>query len=653
MKYNNKNAQTDLLKNLYDIEEEFEDTEFNPEVIDYDKLEQGEAPVIDEVEALNYVADDFEDDVVVEDAEEYTPPIDVDDDVPRFGNTANALNWAVANNKVLRINYVTEKGADITRIVEPHALITPNTGNLIVVTYDRSVRNIRAFIVNNILNYIFTGNEFRERIRVQPSEKRKMSMKNNNIFENLKKIGDELEEKKLIKSADIVTGSMKKMLDIKTAQYVGLQGYWIRNRRCWDNCYRHKRTSSPEKAAQVVWTECWEEYKKSINDDNSGWEKYASVKKAEWDINDPKEREKRCPECGGEYDLDNSCSKCDRKKQNLHPSFSSVNKEWNKHFAESVSGKISKGADIGEAIYKTLEEKSKKQADSLLDITNELTDLSGVLKNNGLNEIGEKLAKVSLDIIKEADFGGDWWQKALNFFRTPQGRVAKRLKYLINRINEMMKLIQSQKWGSSDRIVKKADDQWFNPLAGKTFPGSDVNTPQSNTPQSNTPQSNTPQSNTNTVLQNISNEYHKFISDTREEMAILSEIATKDPNSRPLINNTLTAMRQFISSSDAAFQQKGGFSPRDVLTGLSTLLQNVVNVENQIEQQAGIDLDGKQEGETSTDSDGKQEGETSTDFNVISQKVEANKALTDQEYMAITDLSSRAGKFRKQPKADF
>ena len=218
MTYNYKKAQTALLNDLYDVDQS-DDYDFNPEVIDYDKLEQGEIPTVGEDEVLNYIAD--EDDEVVEEIEEYTPPQDIDDDVPRFGNNANALNWAIANNKVLRINYVTEKGVDITRVIEPHAIITPNTGNLIVVTYDRSVRNIRAFIVNNILNYIFTGKEFRDRMRVLPSEKRKISMKNNNIFENLKKIGDELEEKKLTKSASVVTNSMSKLLDIKTAQYVG------------------------------------------------------------------------------------------------------------------------------------------------------------------------------------------------------------------------------------------------------------------------------------------------------------------------------------------------------------------------------------------------------------------------------------------------
>lgn len=75
----------------------------------------------------------------------------------------------------------------------------------------------------------------------------------------------------LADTVDSVLGSMTKV-----AQYVGVQGYWIRNERCWGNCYRQKRASSPNKPAQEIWVECQQEYEASINKDESKWDKYAS-----------------------------------------------------------------------------------------------------------------------------------------------------------------------------------------------------------------------------------------------------------------------------------------------------------------------------------------------------------------------------------------
>lgn len=62
---------------------------------------------------------------------------------------------------------------------------------------------------------------------------------------------------------------------VKVAQFVGVQGYAIRNSRCWGNCYRQKRVTEPKLSAQKIWEKCHEEYLESINNDNSGWEKYA------------------------------------------------------------------------------------------------------------------------------------------------------------------------------------------------------------------------------------------------------------------------------------------------------------------------------------------------------------------------------------------
>lgn len=110
-----------------------------------------------------------DEEALIEDAtpkEGITP--EMDDEAPDFGeNTESALHWAEMNNKVMRIYYRTKKGIHIERIIEPHGqFIARSTGNLIVVTYDRSIKGIRAFIVQQIEDYLFPGREFKKKMRI-------------------------------------------------------------------------------------------------------------------------------------------------------------------------------------------------------------------------------------------------------------------------------------------------------------------------------------------------------------------------------------------------------------------------------------------------------------------------------------------------------
>lgn len=97
------------------------------------------------------------------------------------------------------------------------------------------------------------------------------------IIERLASLAEELDSKELSIHADTVDGVTKTILGVKTAQYVGIQGYWVRNSRCWENCYRQKRSSNPEMPSQEVWAECHKEYTKSIDNDGARkeWDKYA------------------------------------------------------------------------------------------------------------------------------------------------------------------------------------------------------------------------------------------------------------------------------------------------------------------------------------------------------------------------------------------
>jgi len=94
-------------------------------------------------------------------------------------------------------------------------------------------------------------------------------------IEKITQVATQLDELGKTKTADAIDQVAGDLVLLKTAQYVGIQGYWIRNNRCWMNCYRQKRASNPDSSAQEVWTECHEEYEASINNPKSGWEKYA------------------------------------------------------------------------------------------------------------------------------------------------------------------------------------------------------------------------------------------------------------------------------------------------------------------------------------------------------------------------------------------
>lgn len=370
------------------------------EVVDYDELynslENGEKPVSDD-NMSDYLADNLleQDEIKTEVPieEEYVEP-NLGDDFPIEGNTLKAIEYAIKNKKVIKITYSPQgkkyrrgkklkreiglpQGSFINRIIEPHYLFRARTtGNNIVVTWDRSVREIRAYIVDNIKTYSFVDRKpFKEKNKIKPvfdfdtgiNKMDNIEKKINTVKENALKNGME-------KTASSLQDFNKCFSNFKVAQYVGIQGYWIRNRRCWDNCYRQKRTENPESPAQVVWEDCWKEYLESINNNSSGWEKYASMDKI--DIN----------------------------KEHIN--------KWNSLFIKKVDEKIaSEKMSKPEAIYSTIEEESEISKNNLLQATANLIDVHGELEKEGLKEDASVIADVINEVIKEADFKGQqWWQ---------------------------------------------------------------------------------------------------------------------------------------------------------------------------------------------------------------------------------------------------
>ena len=97
-----------------------------------------------------------------------------------------------------------------------------------------------------------------------------------NIIKNLVEIADYFEKNNKQSEATTIDKIANGLLLVKTAQYVGVQGYAIRNSRCFDNCYRQKRAQKPTTSVHEVWKECHKEYIESIGNDGSKWDKYAS-----------------------------------------------------------------------------------------------------------------------------------------------------------------------------------------------------------------------------------------------------------------------------------------------------------------------------------------------------------------------------------------
>ena len=129
----------------------------------YDPDAEQEIGYIDDEQLESILEDTYDDAVLSGEMEEATleqqPDIPIPDkEYPEFSNNIEALNYAQGNKEGVRIYYTTKKGRDLVRDVEPQMqFVARTTGNRIVVTFDRTVGDHRAFIVNNISYYMFLG----------------------------------------------------------------------------------------------------------------------------------------------------------------------------------------------------------------------------------------------------------------------------------------------------------------------------------------------------------------------------------------------------------------------------------------------------------------------------------------------------------------
>ena len=263
--------------------------------------------------------------------------------------------------------------------------------------------------------------------RYQQEQNPKQSSANHSLV----KIASELENKKLSKSAAVVKEINNILNQIKESQYVGFMGQALRNRRCWDNCYRNKRTSKPGTSAQEVWFECWDEYLASMKDSKK-WDKYASVN-----------------------DL-------------------ARNRKWDKKFTEEVGRKMKNGMNVPEAVYDILNKEADRYIDTIIEQAGKLTELAVALNNNGEKELGKKIAAASNEVLKEAQFGGGWegaWNKVRRYnpFSSKSrakglgGDISTRLKRLTQQVlqmsNKFNTIIQQSRQAGQEEVGYQQQQQ--------------------------------------------------------------------------------------------------------------------------------------------------------------------------------------------------
>jgi len=240
----------------------------------------------------------------------------------------------------------------------------------------------------------------------------------NNTFEQaiqeLASISDILDGQKRPKLASYVDQVSKNILGIKTAQYVGVQGYWIRNERCWSNCYRTKRTENPKMSAQEVWSDCQNEYVESINNPESGWEKYAgSDPIVKFASNDQKD----------------------------------IIRKESEAFKAAFMEKTAGGMDPAIAAYSSIDENMNKYATAMLDEIGKLQKVANILNEHGQTEMAEKVETIITTLTKSAQ-GNIWnWlgQKARGIGRALDPRSSGRARSMLMSLQKQIDDISAER----------------------------------------------------------------------------------------------------------------------------------------------------------------------------------------------------------------
>jgi hypothetical protein len=199
-----------------------------------------------------------------------------------------------------------------------------------------------------------------------------------NIIREILIAAQSLDNRGLVKEAkelDLVSDSLVR---VKTAQYDGTQGYFIRNNRCWNGCVRTKRADG--KTPHEAWSECHEEWLGSsvFGSGDESWDKYADSGDSEMQkvafSNDP-----------------------------------IVAKASNVALHDAIKDRIKNGIEIEDAIPMTLAERSMSIASDLEKCAKAVDDLA---QRVGVEGIADSLKDVS---IKISNISADEYVKSVLF----------------------------------------------------------------------------------------------------------------------------------------------------------------------------------------------------------------------------------------------
>ena len=187
------------------------------------------------------------------------------------------------------------------------------------------------------------------------------------VITALANLATKLDNAKLTKAADVLDSVNANVLKIVTAQYEGIQGYWVRNQRCWSNCYRQKREAT-NKPAQEVWFECQKEYEASLGKDSSPWDKYAN-------------------------ELPNLIKTASVRVQ--HRAFAEQER-----FHAKLWSKVAEGTEYPVAVFESIDERAQEISDSILNQAIKVASVSADLKKKGEVELAKEAAKIATFLVK-------------------------------------------------------------------------------------------------------------------------------------------------------------------------------------------------------------------------------------------------------------
>jgi len=248
---------------------------------------------------------------------------------------------------------------------------------------------------------------------------------------NVSSFLDEVGENSISSNIDKTASNILKIVE---AQYVGVQGYWIRNSRCWPNCYRIKRAKNKEMPAQEVWQECHKEYLESVKGNNETWDKYAEK--------DNKSLSKFSEAGFG-----------DKLKEVLSMESS--------EFDSLLKKNIDNGLSIGVAVDEAIHDGVSKYENAIVSQADNLVKIATKLEEMGYKKAAAELGDISAEIIKQAGLW-DWLKGKMGLQTSAYKGIIQSLQGLASmaatKYNEAW---QTAMQGSSTKQeVQQKFDQW-------------------------------------------------------------------------------------------------------------------------------------------------------------------------------------------------